>query len=306
MDYLNVPYTVLCPSLPVNGRTVKDGDLYVNGILLAESPMKCHPLNPMWDSHIPTLMKEQSKYQSYIANQNTVDKKLDELCKSGKKFYIVPDYVNDKDGKNITEVFKNLSLYTGGSGLLEHLDLGDSIAPQQDVTLKSSENAVILCGSCSQMTGKQIKNFVAKENPSIRIDSSELLSGNITAEKVFAEVVQNLPRTTIVYSDGVEKDMKSFSKTESFEKLSSMIEKLHADLSEMALKNGFDRIVVAGGETSGAVTIRLGYQAYQIGRVIAPGVPTLMPVDNKGLRLVLKSGNFGDESFFTKALALEK
>lgn len=305
LDYLDVPFTVLCPSLPINGRTVKNGNLYVNGVPLAESPMKNHPLNPMWDSYIPTLMKEQSKYPCYITSKNDMAKKADELSKTDQKFYIIPDYMNDEDGKEIAKTFEKLRLYTGGSGLLEYLDLGDSVALRRDLTTKSGEKAIILCGSCSQMTKKQIQDFTAKENPFIKLDSLEVLSGKTTAEKVFAEVMKNLPRTTLVYSDGVEKDMEKFSKTKSFKKLSFLIEKLHADLNEMALKNGFDTIVAAGGETSGAVTLRLGYRAYWIGRVIAPGVPTLIPVEKQELRLVLKSGNFGDESFFTKALVLE-
>ncbi|MEG0264639.1 MAG: four-carbon acid sugar kinase family protein, partial [Erysipelotrichaceae bacterium] len=57
MDYLletfNERYTILVPSLPINGRIVKNGFLYVNGTLLSDSSMKNHPLNPMWDSYIP-------------------------------------------------------------------------------------------------------------------------------------------------------------------------------------------------------------------------------------------------------------
>lgn len=306
MEYLDVPYTLLCPSLPVNGRTVKNGILYVNGIPLAESSMKNHPLNPMWASYIPDLMKEQSKYPCYVLNEENAKQTLDRLRGSKEKFYLIPDYASDEDGKRIAQTFPELPLYTGGSGLLEHLKLGDNDAAREYRALGSGKKAVILCGSCSQMTGKQIKNYIKKGPPYIRIDSPDLLSGKMTAEKVFEKVMENLPKITIVFSDGVEKDMKVFSQSKDFEKLSSLMEKLYADLSELALKNGFDRIVVAGGETSGAVTLRLGYHAYHIGKVIAPGVPTLIPIENKKLRLILKSGNFGDERFFTKALEQEK
>ena len=47
MEYLGQEYTLLCPALPVNGRKVKEGKLYVKGVLLEESPMKNHPLTPM-------------------------------------------------------------------------------------------------------------------------------------------------------------------------------------------------------------------------------------------------------------------
>ena len=49
---LSVKGTIVCPALPVNGRTVREGRLFVNGVPLAESPMRHHPLNPMTDSNI--------------------------------------------------------------------------------------------------------------------------------------------------------------------------------------------------------------------------------------------------------------
>ena len=57
----DIPYTLLCPALLENGRSVKDGKLYVNGVLLEDSPMKDHPLNPMRDSRLKYLMERQSR-----------------------------------------------------------------------------------------------------------------------------------------------------------------------------------------------------------------------------------------------------
>ena len=62
MDFMKAHYTILCPALPVNGRTVEDGRLMVDGIPLHHSHMKNHPLTPMWDSRIDKLMEPQSRY----------------------------------------------------------------------------------------------------------------------------------------------------------------------------------------------------------------------------------------------------
>ena len=72
------------------------------------------------------------------------------------------------------------------------------------------------------------------------------------------------------------------------------------------VKWGYGRIVVAGGETSGAVTRALGFDAFEIGESVAPGVPIMIPVENRQVRLVLKSGNFGQEDFFARALKMTK
>ncbi|MEA5017568.1 MAG: four-carbon acid sugar kinase family protein [Erysipelotrichaceae bacterium] len=300
MDYLDTRYTIICPSLPINGRTVKDGILYVNNVALAETSMKDHPLNPMWDSYIPNLMKNQSKHQCYISKLSSVNEVIDSIVDD--KFYLVPDYHDDNDGKKIATMFKDLKLLSGGSGLLEYVDLGQSLINKEHSMTSSSNKAVIICGSCSKMTGIQIKKFIQAGNPYVRIDSEDVLNDQINANMIFEEVLKNLPKTTIVFSDGVDKDMSLFSKDIAFKRISSMIEEIITELSELVAKNKFDRIVIAGGETSGAVTIRLGYKAYAIGKVVAPGVPILIPLENKKMSLVLKSGNFGDENFFVKAI----
>ena len=63
-------------------------------------------------------------------------------------------------------------------------------------------------------------------------------------------------------------------------------------------------LVVAGGETSGAVVQKLGVAALGIGPEIAPGVPWTLSLGRRPLALALKSGNFGSDDFFEQAFAL--
>jgi uncharacterized protein YgbK (DUF1537 family) len=67
------------------------------------------------------------------------------------------------------------------------------------------------------------------------------------------------------------------------------------------LAERYGRLIVAGGETSGAVIDALGIRAVEIGDAIDPGVPALRSLANPPLALALKSGNFGAEDFFRKA-----
>lgn len=105
-----------------------------------------------------------------------------------------------------------------------------------------------------------------------------------------------------IYSEAVEGDMKLLSAQPTFAQESKKIEELMAELSERALKSGVNRIVVGGGETSGAVTLKLGFHGFYIGDSIDPGVPVLYPLHNSQISLVLKSGNFGSEEFFLKSI----
>ena len=307
MDYLveklHVSYSVLCPSLPVNGRIVENGYLYVNGVLLDQSPMKDHPLNPMWDSFIPNLMKPQSKYVCEVLRYNQMDEgNLEKLEKKNKgvPFYIIPDYKTDTDGKNIAALFEHLPLLSGGSGLLEYL------SPKSQKEIVSHENSsvkkpIILCGSCSKATKEQVQFFKEKGGCTISIDSKKLLEKTLSSKAIF-ETVQKQNKPVLVYSNAIEQDMNQLKMNPDFYQASKAMESFMSELSVLAYESGFDRIVVAGGETSGAVIKALVFKSFYIEKNIDPGVPVLRPLDSPKNTVILKSGNFGSRDFFIKAI----
>lgn len=311
MEYLQVPYTILCPALPVNGRTVKEGRLYVNGIPLDESPMKNHPLTPMWDSRIGRLIRPQSKYPSIeiwkkdLQDAARCEQKIKEALSSSSHFYVIPDYVDEKDGERIVELFGGLSFLTGGSGILEPLAKKLSGGAVREAALDThvKGKALLLAGSCSKATLGQIAYFQAQGGTSRRIDPLELLSGADSVDKIWQFIEEHAGETVLIYSSDAAENVKKAQEMGK-ERVAACLEAAMAALGERAVKSGVCRLIVAGGETSGAVTERLGFSAYRIGASVAPGVPVMEPLGNKGVRLVLKSGNFGAADFFEKALAL--
>lgn len=72
--------------------------------------------------------------------------------------------------------------------------------------------------------------------------------------------------------------------------------------STLVEKHGVRKLVVAGGETSGAVVKALDVFALRIGASIDPGVPWTIGSGKERLALALKSGNFGTTDFFERAL----
>ena len=76
-----------------------------------------------------------------------------------------------------------------------------------------------------------------------------------------------------------------------------------AEVAKGLVSRGVRRLVVAGGETSGAVVQALGISGLRIGPQIDPGVPWTASLDDPPLALALKSGNFGTNDFFTRAFA---
>ncbi|GHS94927.1 hypothetical protein AGMMS50276_08810 [Synergistales bacterium] len=312
LDELNLPYTLLCPSLPVNKRIVRDGRLYVDGVPLDESHMKNHPLNPMWDSSIPKLMEEQGKYPSLILNaadlagtDDVALRKVEEFGKRYERFYIVPDYENDDQGRRIAEVFGSARLLTGGSGLLAHLanrykqEYG--VPEGFAVDSKTSGRGILLSGSCSKATQGQIQEWRKAGGSALMLSPAQLLDGTQTTDEIWRFVLEH--DNPLIYSAGGDPDGGREAETDS-DKASSILEKTMSEIGLRAFESGYTRIVVAGGETSGAVMLALGFDSFLIGQSIAPGVPIMVPTKHREIRLALKSGNFGQPDFFSRALEI--
>ena len=303
MDYLlertDSRYTVLCPSLPVNGRKVKDGCLFVNGVPLSESPLKNHPLNPMWDSFIPTLMEPQSKNPCYVVTREDLSssayKRMINESDEESRFYLVPDYETDEDGVKISEAFKDLKLLSGGSGLLEHLFACAENTSEADDFDVANQKAIIVCGSCSAMTNRQVQAFKKTENKSYAISADDLINGLFEAKAFFEKAKDELPKYSLIYSDGCER--KPDQNDPDLITKSRAMEDFLSDIAMYAGQAGFNKIIVAGGETSGAATIKLGYKAFYVGESVAPGVPVLIPLEDQSKRVILKSGNFVERFF---------
>lgn len=312
LDRCQEKASILCPALPVNGRTVREGKLYVNGVPLDESPMKNHPLTPMWDSRIGKLMEGQSKYpcielpkEILQKSEKEIQEYIEEKSRGYEKYYLVPDYEKDSDAEKLARLFGHMKVLSGGSGILTELGkkyLGGQ--GKRDIPPSFTKGrGIILAGSCSSATLEQIQVYRQSGKYTYKLDPLSLLDKKETTEEIWDRVLkESRGGDILIYSSDTPqkvKQMQSYGK----EKVAKVIETVLSDLAWLAREAGFTRIIVAGGETSGAVTKRLGYEACLIGESIAPGVPVMVPQRNSHLRLVLKSGNFGQPDFFLRALA---
>ena len=299
-------YTVLCPSLPINGRTVRDGILYVNGVPLADSSMRHHPLNPMTKSALAELMESQSRYPCFpLTRQQMQSRDPVVRCPSQGRFTVVPPYADDEEGRQIAEKFGDLPLLTGGSGLLEHLGRRArkraAVPPEEkSAPAQGDLPRLLLSGSCSEMTQKQVCAYLQSGGAALRIEPDKLLSGEQT-EEMLCRAVGAAQADILLYSTAPPSQVDRYQRAGA-ERVSALLEGLMGRLAVHGRVRGFRRIVVAGGETSGAVVQALGLRAYRVGKDAAPGVPELWPIHQPDLGLVLKSGNFGDENFFLTAL----
>lgn len=314
LDRLGAPFALVCPAFPGAGRTIYKGHLFVGDQLLSDSPMKDHPLTPMTDSDLVRLMAKQSRYEVGLVPLEVVRQGpeatrhvIDALIGQGKRYGVI-DVVEDADLMTIGAVAQGHALVTGGSGIALGLPeawrrtglVGDGVEP----TLPPSKGrALILAGSCSAATREQLSRL-PRDWPHRRIDAAQTASKAQLADSLCDWVLeQNSVIPCVISSSADPADVALAQQAHGRAEAGEMIETLMGTIAARLAGQGVGRLIVAGGETSGAVVSALGTRALRIGPQIAPGVPWCETLDGARLALALKSGNFGGPDFFADALA---
>ena len=309
---------LVTPAFPETGRTVYQGNLFVGAVPLNESPLKDHPLNPMHDSSLVRVLARQSRTQIGLVDLATVTRgadavraRLAELAGKGIGAAII-DAVFDRDLETIGLVAADHRLSVGASGI----GLGLARAMVSTGKVKSaaagSESgaavggpAACLAGSCSQATLKQIAS-AEQVMPVFHLDPDRILTGADEAQRALDWARPRLAEgPVLIASSSTPDQVSALQARHGRDAAGHAIEQAMADIAENLVKSGVRRLVVAGGETSGAVVDRLKIPGFLVGVEIAAGVPVLRAVGAGGdMLLALKSGNFGGPEFFSDALRL--
>ena len=313
MARLEARTAIVCPAFPATGRSVYQGHLFVKDTPLSESGMENHPLTPMTDPDLRRWLQRQTKgavghvaSATVFEGHDAIRAALESETAAGRGIVVV-DAIRDLDLRAIGAAAKDLKLITGGSGIA--LGLPDNfrndglIEAELGAFAGSPGPAAILSGSCSNMTRAQVAAYRAAR-PIFDVEPDTLMSGAVTAASALEWALGQTARDAVplVSSSAEPGTVKAAQDHHGREAVAGAIESFFAELARGLVAGGVTRLVVAGGETSGAVVEGLGLTALAIGPEIAPGVPAVRASD-RPLWLTLKSGNFGDESFFATAVA---
>lgn len=315
MQALETDQTLYCPAFPENGRSVFMGHLFVGQVPLGESPMKDHPLTPMRDSNLMRLLRPQVTRPVGLIDRLCVARGAEAVRaavaeqQAAGTTHLVVDAVADADLTVIAEAAQHMPLITGGSALAaplpaiyQRLGLLTDKATAAPQTAPDG-GAIVLSGSCSAMTRAQVARYL-KTAPGYRLDPLELAQGGVQ-DALDWLARQSQDAAPILYATAEPEAVRAAQAELGTAQAGALVEQALAQLAVAARQLGIRRFVVAGGETSGAVTQALGVTRLGIGREIAPGVPwTFAQSGGHPVALALKSGNFGAETFFADALRL--
>jgi uncharacterized protein YgbK (DUF1537 family) len=315
LDALDDDFALVCPAFPANGRSIYLGHLFVGDRLLAESSMRDHPLTPMRDSSLVRLLQAQTErrvglvpYATVTAGVEATTAAFTELRATGVAYGVV-DALDDRDLETVGRAAADHRLVTGGSGVALGLPgnfrrrglLGDPAAP----TLPAANGpAVVLAGSCSEATRGQVAHAQALW-PHLKLDVDRLSRDEPVADEALAWARRHGgDAPLLVYASADPDEVARTQAAYGRERAGALVEAAFGRIASGLVDAGWRRLVVAGGETSGAVVSSLGVRGLRIGPEIDPGVPWTETLDAPHLALALKSGNFGAEDFFARALAM--
>ncbi|MFM7418254.1 MAG: 3-oxo-tetronate kinase [Alphaproteobacteria bacterium] len=306
-------FALACPAFPTNGRTIYLGHLFVGNALLSESGMENHPLTPMTDANLVRVLGRQTDGAVGLVPFTTIEQgaaatrqAMMRLAEQGRRYAIV-DAVTDQHLLAIGEAAAQHALITGGSGVAMGLPenfrragllpaRGDaaSLPPMQGM-------AAVVAGSCSRATLGQI-GLARDHVPVLELDALATPDAAALTVQALDWVAGKLAadRPVVIAASAPPEKVAALQAKLGRDAAGALIEAAMAAIAEGLVARGVGRLVVAGGETSGAVVQRLDVTALRIGPEIDPGVPWTF-AEPRGLHLALKSGNFGARDFFLKA-----
>lgn len=313
MARLKTDFTIACPAFPANKRTIYLGHLFVGDTLLGESPMKDHPLTPMRDSNLVRVLQRQTKNKVGLIPFSAVAKGADAIgeafqaARARGERYAVVDALTDMNLYDVGTALADMKLITGGSGIAlglpsNYVRRGEMKATPPTATMRAAAGrAAIIAGSCSEATRGQVEAAKAAGIPAIQLDPLSLVGGTQSVGAIVQQALDaNAKRPVLVYSSADPARVKGIQAELGRDRAGQFVEHALAEIAKALTEAGFTRLIVAGGETSGAVVQGLGISMLEIGPEIDPGVPWTRAV-GRDLVLALKSGNFGARDFFLKA-----
>ncbi|WP_227368884.1 3-oxo-tetronate kinase [Halomonas sp. M20] len=320
VERLGSEQTVMVPAFPANGRTVYQGHLFVGDRLLNDSGMQHHPLNPMTDADLVRVLSRQTSYTVGLLARPTLDEgsgtareHLETLREQGVR-HVICDTLDESDLEVLAAAVVQFPLVTGGSGLgqalpAEYRRLG-WLAPVENAgrLVPASGVALVLSGSCSRATLAQVEHFLSRHEgfalDPLALAESDAQIGqalDFAREQLFGG---DTSAPVLIYASAKPESVKAAQQRLGAARAGELVERALAELARALVNEGVGRLVVAGGETSGAVVSALGISELRIGEQIDPGVPwTQTSIEGREapLSLALKSGNFGDVDFFSRA-----
>jgi uncharacterized protein YgbK (DUF1537 family) len=307
--------------------------LFVEGVPLDESPMRDHPLTPMRDSNVVRLLTPQTTAPVGLVRWEDVRRGAAAITAGVGDGHTLVDALTEDDLDLLADAVLRVAadrpvVAGGGAGVgtaLARAAVAAATGRSPDVRRRAQAvppippappvphdqpvppvpptGRLILAGSASAATRGQIAAFGGERH---LLDPRELASDPRAVLRLRDALAARDDRLAPVLIH-VSPEVAAAQRELGAERAAALLEDALSELAAFAVHElGYSHLLVAGGETSGAVTGRLGITRLRIGAQAAPGVPwavasTAAGDEPRTIAVLLKSGNFGARSLFTDA-----
>jgi uncharacterized protein YgbK (DUF1537 family) len=326
LDELDEDFTIALPALPVNGRTTYQGYHFVNRQLLSDSSMRDHPLTPMTNPNLVDILGQQTHRRVGLASYHEVEAGEEHLRQTFRRLraqginIAIVDCLSDRHLETICRAACDLRMVSGSSafgikmpavfrerGWVSEEAVDGQLPP---TVMTSAQGCLVVAGSCSVATRGQNEWLIAQGVPAAHIKAQELLAQEFDRAALIASVRDRLTAGEhfLLTTTDAPLEVRRVQEWGASKGLtvSSLGQSIASALADLVLEILQDQkvggLLIAGGETSGALCRRLGLGALRVGRNIEPGVPLCFSLGRFRLPVALKSGNFGSTDFYGKAL----
>lgn len=302
---------LFCPSFPEAGRTVFRSHLFVHDQLLAESPKRLDPLTPMTQSDLRRVLAPQTSfgvgalpYERVLEGPDAIRRHALAEQAAGRPF-VIADAITEADLRSLASAACEWPVLTGGSSVAAWLPQawvarGWMRAERPPALPPIHGPAAVLAGSCADRTREQVAEF-ARQHPVLQLDP--LAPEEASLAHALAWAAPRLEQGPVCITTSADPGRVAAAQAAlGAIPAGRKAEALLAALAEGLVRQGVRRLLVAGGETSGAVVGALGIRDLQVAPYREIGVGICHSAGPVPLALCLKSGKLGAVDMFRRTL----
>ncbi len=302
---------LFCPTYPAAGRTVYHGHLFIGMQLLSDSPKRLDPLTPMTRSDLVEVLAPQTALRVGVLPWEVVARGVEAVRAHAEAEhdagvpFLIADALREEDLRVLAAAAVDWPLLTGNANVAAHLPAlwrergwlpGRAPAP-----LPAARGpGVVLAGSCAERTREQVAVF-GRDHPVLRLDPLETGEAEVERALAWAEGHLGWGPCCITTSDDPAR-VAAAQAAHGAIAAGRRAEALLAGLAAGLVRRGARRLLVAGGETSGAVVEALGVGSLQVAPFRELGVGRCWAEHPFPLALCLKSGKLGAPDMFARTL----
>lgn len=318
LDVLDWDAAVIIPAFPQEGRTTVGGYHLLKGIPIERTEMARDPRFPIYESHIPTILKNELnneqddlvgliELRTVIKGAGPILKRMNEMIEQGVKLIVV-DAMSVTDIEQVVLAMEKSShkiLPCGSAGcaqVLGNIWLPESENHTIEKTIPEMPK-LIVSGSATQITASQIQKLDDDDDIEntyfIALKMEDILEG--VTDEIVTRVSENLVKdnVVVVHTSDLMVDSKIISQILFDNEISknqfiSKIGDYLATLTKRVLFNRDAILIAVGGETSFKCCKAINSNSLQIIDAICPAIPLCL--DMKAQWIVTKSGNLGNSN----------